>query len=49
MGASELLVFQGPIRVPAPCQYARKLAKIVAEHMHAVEFGQLIIDRLWYL
>ena len=38
----------GTVRVPAPCQYAHKLAYQVGEHVHN-EPSHLLRDRLFYL
>lgn len=38
----------GTIRVPAPCQYAHKLAAMVGEHLHK-EPSSALEDRLFYL
>jgi len=38
----------GTVRVPAPCQYAHKLAYLVGEHIHTEPSG-LLNDRLYYL
>lgn len=43
-----LLLFQGTIRVPAPVQYARKHAQLVALNLHKKAADQLR-DKLFYL
>jgi len=40
--------WQGTIRVPAPCQYAHKLAFLVGQSVH-VEPDIALSDRLFYL
>ena len=42
------LFIQGTIRVPAPCQYAHKLAYLVGTSIHA-EPDISLSDRLFYL
>ena len=39
---------QGTIRVPAPCQYAHKLAFLVGQSIHQ-EPSQELADRLYFL
>lgn len=38
----------GTIRVPAPCQYAHKLAGMVGQHVKTLPAPELA-DKLWYL
>ena len=38
----------GTVRVPAPCQYAHKLAQLAGEHLHAFP-KQKLCDTLFYL
>jgi aubergine-like protein len=38
----------GPIRVPAPCLYATKLANLVGESLHTIHSGKLD-EKLFYL
>lgn len=38
----------GTIRVPAPCQYAHKLAYLVGENIHK-EASEILADKLFYL
>lgn len=38
----------GTVRVPAPCQYAHKLAYQVGEHVHK-EPSAMLEERLFYL
>jgi len=38
----------GTVRVPAPCQYAHKLASMVGEHLHVIP-GTSMENRLYYL
>ncbi|CAL4066366.1 unnamed protein product, partial [Meganyctiphanes norvegica] len=40
--------WMGPVRVPAPCLYAHKLAYITGQAIHAVPNKDLA-DKLWYL
>ncbi|XP_065565828.1 piwi-like protein Siwi [Artemia franciscana] len=40
--------WQGTVRVPAPCQYAHKIAFIVGESIHR-EPSEALAERLWYL
>ncbi|KAH9491610.1 Piwi-like protein 1, partial [Bulinus truncatus] len=40
--------WQGTIRVPAPCQYAHKLAALQGQSLHK-EFSNLLTDKLFYL
>lgn len=40
--------WMGPVRVPAPCLYAHKLAYITGQAIHDVPHHSLA-DRLWYL
>lgn len=40
--------WQGTVRVPAPCQYAHKLAYLVGESIHK-EPDEDLADRLYYL
>lgn len=40
--------WQGTIRVPAPCQYAHKLATLVAGSLH-VPASRVLADKLFYL
>ena len=40
--------WSGTIRVPAPCQYAHKLAYLVGEHIEGVP-SEVLSDRLYYL
>ena len=39
----------GAIRVPAPCQYAHKLALLVGEHLHTDRVPEEMADLLYYL
>ena len=39
---------QGTVRVPAPCQYAHKLAFLVGDSIHK-EPSSLLADRLYFL
>ena len=43
-----LSVFQGTIRVPAPCQYAHKLAFLVGQSIHK-EPNLALADKLFFL
>lgn len=45
---SFFLFLQGIIRVPAPCQYAHKLAFLVGQSIHR-EPNLMLSDRLYYL
>ena len=40
--------FQGTIRVPAPCQYAHKLAFLVGQSIHK-DPAEELSDRLFFL
>lgn len=40
--------WSGSVRVPAPCQYAHKLASLCGEHLHA-QPNELLGDRLHFL
>ena len=42
------MFFQGIIRVPAPCQYAHKLAFLVGQSIHK-QPNQNLDDFLYYL
>ena len=39
---------QGTVRVPAPCQYAHKLAQLVGMHLHG-DPSVVLREKLWYL
>jgi len=43
-----LLMWQGTIRVPAPCQYAHKLAFLVGQSLHR-DPSLSLADKLYYL
>ena len=40
--------FKGPIRVPAPCHYAYKLANLVGESLHEIH-SPILDEKLFYL
>ena len=40
--------WSGPVRVPAPCQYAHKLVTLVGEHLHKAP-AESLEDRLYFL
>lgn len=40
--------WSGTVRVPAPCQYAHKLASMVGQQLKT-EPNPALADRLWYL
>jgi len=40
--------WQGTIRVPAPCQYAHKLATLIAQSVHTPA-ADTLADKLYYL
>ena len=42
------LFFQGTIRVPAPCQYAHKLAFLVGQSLHK-DPDLALADKLFFL
>ena len=41
-------LFQGTVRVPAPCQYAHKLAFLVGQSLHKTPSSELA-DKLFFL
>ncbi len=43
-----VFVLQGTIRVPAPCQYAHKLAFLIGQSLHEEPRIELA-DKLYYL
>lgn len=43
-----VVLLQGTVRVPAPCQYAHKLAQMVGMHLHQLPSPELA-NVLWYL
>lgn len=45
---SNYITFQGAVKVPAPCQYAHKLAFISGQSLHE-EYDPRLSNNLWYL
>ena len=43
-----VVLLQGTVRVPAPCQYAHKLAQLVGQHLHTLP-SESLADKLFYL
>ena len=39
----------GTVRVPAPCQYAHKLATLIGDHLHQEVADGNLCDKLYYL
>jgi len=39
----------GTVRVPAPCQYAHKLATLIGDHLHQEVTDPKLCERLYYL
>ena len=44
-----LMLFLGTVRVPAPCQYAHKLATLIGDHLHQEVADGSLCEKLYYL
>lgn len=42
-------LFLGTVRVPAPCQYAHKLATLIGDHLHQEVADGSLCEKLYYL